>query len=95
MDTDSPDFSNVHSVDVMSAAKRRRIDEESSSSPFPPELLENIFCHLPLSDLLLGAQLACKQWHSIVANGEVKSELRKSSFSRALVLLVHVAQEDV
>ncbi|XP_065830337.1 F-box DNA helicase 1-like isoform X3 [Oscarella lobularis] len=70
MDTDSPDFSNVHSVDVMSAAKRRRIDEESSSSPFPPELLENIFCHLPLSDLLLGAQLACKQWHSIVANDE-------------------------
>ncbi|XP_065830335.1 F-box DNA helicase 1-like isoform X1 [Oscarella lobularis] len=62
-------FFNLRSVNVMSAAKRRRIDQ-ALASPLPPELLENIFCHLPLSDLLLGAQLTCKQWHSVIANEE-------------------------
>ena len=49
--------------------------QTSNSSPvhkthfdkFPDEILENIFCQLPLIDLLTSLSLVCKKWHRIIS----------------------------
>ncbi|XP_028410868.1 F-box DNA helicase 1-like [Dendronephthya gigantea] len=33
----------------------------------PDEILENIFCQLPLVDLLMNLSLVCKRWHRIIS----------------------------
>lgn len=37
----------------------------------PPEVLENIFCQLPLLDLCLNSNRVCSQWNSIIADEKV------------------------
>ena len=34
---------------------------------FPNEILENIFVHLPISDLLLSKCLVNKQWNDVIS----------------------------
>lgn len=37
----------------------------------PLEVLENIFCHLPLLDLCLNSNRVCQQWNNIIADEKV------------------------
>ena len=34
----------------------------------PDEILENVFCHLPLVDLLMNLSLVCKRWYGIISS---------------------------
>ncbi|WAR27074.1 FBH1-like protein [Mya arenaria] len=37
----------------------------------PPEVLENIFCQLPMLDLSLNSNRVCSQWNSIIGNEKI------------------------
>lgn len=39
----------------------------------PPEVLENIFCQLPMLDLCLNSNRVCSAWNDIIANEKVSS----------------------
>ena len=41
----------------------------------PPEVLENIFCQLPMLDLCLNSNRVCLAWNDIIANEKVISSL--------------------
>lgn len=42
-------------------------------SQLPVEIMENIFCQLPIIDLMLNCVLVCQQWHSIISRDSVIS----------------------
>jgi F-box protein 18 (helicase) len=48
-------------------------DDESGDyfSSMPEEVLQNILCQLPLSDLCLNAALVCRRWYDIISNEKV------------------------
>lgn len=37
-------------------------------SELPDEILENIFCQMPLVDLLVNMSVVCKRWHKVISN---------------------------
>ena len=43
-------------------------NRRSYFTEMPDEMLENIFCQLPLVDLLLSLSLVCTRWHRIISN---------------------------
>ena len=42
-------------------------------SQLPVEIMENIFCQLPIIDLMLNCVLVCRQWNSIISRDSVIS----------------------
>ena len=54
---------------------RDDVDDEdvNSFSQLPVEVIENILCRLPTSDLLLNVSLVCSQWNDIIAAPKVQS----------------------
>lgn len=40
---------------------------DSDFAQFPVEILENIFCQLPIVDLMLNCALVCRQWYDIIS----------------------------
>ena len=42
--------------------------QEINFHQLPPNVIENIFCHLPLMDLCLNLTLVCKHWNAIISN---------------------------
>ena len=43
-------------------------------SQLPVEIMENIFCQLPIIDLMLNCVLVCQQWNSIISRDSVISK---------------------
>ena len=48
-------------------------DDLNYFSQLPVEVIENILCRLPTSDLLLNVSLVCSQWNDIIAAPKVQS----------------------
>ena len=44
---------------------------DSDFAQLPVEILENIFCQLPIVDLMLNCALVCHQWHDIISRESV------------------------
>lgn len=42
----------------------------------PPEVLENIFCQLPMLDLCLNSNRVCLQWNNIIADEKVSNPIQ-------------------
>ena len=48
--------------------------EEDDSLDFnhlPAEIMENIFCQLPIVDLMLNCTLVCHQWYNVISQDSV------------------------
>ena len=43
-------------------------------SQLPVEIMENIFCQLPIIDLMLNCVLVCRQWNSIISRDSVMTK---------------------
>ena len=52
----------------------------------PHEVLENIFCQLPLLDLCLNSNRVCMQWNNIIADEKVISTVIHAHFSNCTIL---------
>jgi hypothetical protein len=52
--------------DISSNELKKLKSKNKTMDRFPPEILEQIFAHLPLVDLLTIESLVCKQWREIV-----------------------------
>ena len=50
-----------------------------SFTSLPNEMIEEIFYHIPIPDLLRNTSLVCKRWHSIIA-ADTFSTYRKNYF---------------
>ena len=48
---------------------------ETEFSCLPEEIMENIFCQLPMIDLLLNCALVCRQWNNIIARHTVMTKV--------------------
>lgn len=48
---------------------------ETEFSHLPEEIMENIFCQLPMIDLLLNCALVCRQWNNIIARDTVMTKV--------------------
>lgn len=46
-------------------------DDSCEFSQLPVEIMENIFCQLPITDLMLNCVLVCRQWNSIISRDSV------------------------
>ena len=44
---------------------------DSDFAQLPVEILENIFCQLPIVDLMLNCALVCRQWYDIISRDSV------------------------
>ena len=44
---------------------------DSDFAQLPVEIMENIFCQLPIVDLMLNCALVCHQWYDIISRGSV------------------------
>ena len=44
---------------------------EDLFAKLPVEVMENIFCRMPMLDLCLGVNLVCKQWNEIIKRNKV------------------------
>jgi len=44
---------------------------DSDFAQLPAEILENIFCQLPIVDLMLNCALVCRQWYDIISRESV------------------------
>ena len=53
----------------------KNVDDEEERinlfSRIPDEVIENIFCQLPIMDLLLNCALVCRQWKAIISDEKV------------------------
>ncbi|XP_060587800.1 F-box DNA helicase 1-like, partial [Ruditapes philippinarum] len=83
-DSDMDDSSSVDSKNSISESKRKKTESDTygllgtGSYPkeekinyferLPPEVLENIFCQLPLLDLCLNSNRVCLQWNDIISD---------------------------
>ena len=50
------------------------LDFNHSSTDFsylPAEIMENIFCQLPIVDLMLNCALVCHQWYNVISQDSV------------------------
>ena len=45
----------------------------SDFSQLPIEIMENIFCQLPIVDLMLNCALVCRQWYNIISQDSVNT----------------------
>ena len=53
-------------------------DDSQDSSLFarlPVEIMENIFCQLPIVDLMLNCALVCRQWYNIISRDSVMDSI--------------------
>ena len=46
-------------------------------SQLPVEIMENIFCQLPIVDLMLNCVLVCRQWNNVISRDSVIETLHK------------------
>lgn len=46
-------------------------------SQLPVEIMENIFCQLPIVDLMLNCVLVCRQWNNVISRDSVIETLNK------------------
>lgn len=46
-------------------------------SQLPVEIMENIFCQLPIVDLMLNCVLVCRQWNNVISRDSVMETLHK------------------
>ena len=44
---------------------------DSDFAQLPVEIMENIFCQLPIVDLMLNCALVCHQWYDIISRDSV------------------------
>ena len=56
------------------------LDFKHSSTDFshlPAEIMENIFCQLPIVDLMLNCALVCHQWYNVISQDSVSAVKHK------------------
>ena len=82
LETDSFDLSGAFNSDLEEAERDKYGLLGSGNYPcgkcgenyfeqLPPEVLENIFCQLPMLDLCLNSNRVCLSWNNIIANEKV------------------------
>jgi len=55
---------------------------DSDFAQLPVEILENIFCQLPIVDLMLNCALVCRQWYDIISRESVMAFFFSCIFAR-------------
>ena len=60
---------------------------DSEFAQLPVEIMENIFCQLPIVDLMLNCTLVCRQWYNIISRDSVIAHFQKECKPRAKVFM--------
>ena len=74
---ESPERSSSRVATSNKSAKKTKEPSESLDkfSELPAKIMENIFCRIPIKDLMLSCALVCRKWHRIIAEPSVSCKL--------------------